>query len=60
MQLLKESLELNELSAVDRGIKFLEAEYQEMLTQRDCKMIATELLKHEFFFDHYLLIAEKI
>ena len=35
-------------------------EYQEMLTQRDCKMIATELLKHEFFFDHYLLIAEKI
>ena len=33
MQLLKESLELNELSAVDRGIKFLEAEYQEMLTQ---------------------------
>jgi 2-polyprenyl-3-methyl-5-hydroxy-6-metoxy-1,4-benzoquinol methylase len=34
-------------------------EYQNMLTSRGCTLMATELLKHEFFFDHYLLIAKK-
>jgi 2-polyprenyl-3-methyl-5-hydroxy-6-metoxy-1,4-benzoquinol methylase len=34
-------------------------EYQNMLIQRGCKIIGTELLKHEFFFDHYMLIAKK-
>ena len=34
-------------------------EYQNMLIQRGCKIIGTELLKHEFFFDHYMLIARK-
>lgn len=35
-------------------------EYQKMLTQRGCEILGTELLKQEFFFDHYLLIARKI
>jgi hypothetical protein len=30
-----------------------------MLTQRGCELLGTELLKHEFFFDHYLLVAKK-
>jgi 2-polyprenyl-6-hydroxyphenyl methylase/3-demethylubiquinone-9 3-methyltransferase len=34
-------------------------EYQNMLTQRGCELLGTELLKHEFFFDHYLLVAKK-
>ncbi len=34
-------------------------EYQKMLTNRGCTLLASELLKHEFFFDHYLLIARK-
>lgn len=34
-------------------------EYQNMLTQRGCELLGTELLKHEFFFDHYLLVARK-
>ncbi len=34
-------------------------EYQDMLTSRNCTLIATEHLKHEFFFDHYMLIARK-
>ncbi|MBK6820128.1 MAG: methyltransferase domain-containing protein [Bacteroidetes bacterium] len=35
-------------------------EYQQMLIQRGCEILGTELLKHEFFFDHYLLVAKKI
>ena len=34
-------------------------EYQQMILTRDCTIIGTELLKHEFFFDHYMLIAKK-
>lgn len=34
-------------------------EYQNMLTQRGCSIQGTELLKHTFLFDHYMLIAEK-
>ncbi len=34
-------------------------EYQNMLTQRGCTIEGTELLKHAFFFDHYMLIAKK-
>ncbi len=34
-------------------------EYQKMLTQRGCDLLGTVLLKHEFFFDHYLLVAKK-
>ena len=34
-------------------------EYQKMLLQRGCEILGTELLKHEFFFDHYLLVARK-
>lgn len=34
-------------------------EYQDMLTSRNCTLVATEHLKHEFFFDHYMLIARK-
>ena len=35
-------------------------EYQNMLTNRGCIILGTELLKHEFFFDHYLLVAKKV
>lgn len=35
-------------------------EYQQMLTDRNCAILGTELLKHEFFFDHYLLVAKKM
>lgn len=35
-------------------------EYQNMLTRRGCEILGTELLKHEFLFDHYLLVARKI
>ncbi len=34
-------------------------EYQRMLTSRGCELIGTELLKHTFLFDHYMLIARK-
>ncbi len=34
-------------------------EYQKMLTDRSCTILGTELLKHEFFFDHYMIIAKK-
>lgn len=35
-------------------------EYQNMLIKRGCIILGTELLKHEFFFDHYLLVAKKL
>lgn len=34
-------------------------EYQKMLTQRGCNLLGTILLKHEFFFDHYMLVVKK-
>jgi 2-polyprenyl-3-methyl-5-hydroxy-6-metoxy-1,4-benzoquinol methylase len=34
-------------------------EYEAMLTSRDCELVISKLLKHEFFFDHYLMIAKK-
>ncbi|MDB5281455.1 MAG: Methyltransferase type 11 [Bacteroidota bacterium] len=34
-------------------------EYQDFLSDGDCKISSTQLLKHEFFFDHYLLVAVK-
>lgn len=34
-------------------------EYQNMFTHRGCTIEGTELLKHEFLFDHYMLIARK-
>jgi len=34
-------------------------EYQQMFLQRGCSIEGTELLKHEFFFDHYMLIVRK-
>ena len=34
-------------------------EYQQMLTRRGCTLLGTELLKHEFFFDHYLINKRK-
>lgn len=34
-------------------------EYQNMLTERNCTLLGSEHLKHEFFFDHYMLIARK-
>ena len=34
-------------------------EYQNLFLQRGCKLVATELLKHSFFFDHYLLIFRR-
>lgn len=34
-------------------------EYQEMLTQRNCELLQTNLYKREFFFNYYVLIAKK-
>ena len=33
-------------------------EYKKLMTDRGCEIIATEHLKHEFFFDHYMLIGK--
>lgn len=35
------------------------SEYEEMLTSRNCTIEKQVKLKHEFFFDHYLLVARK-
>jgi 2-polyprenyl-3-methyl-5-hydroxy-6-metoxy-1,4-benzoquinol methylase len=34
------------------------AEYEQFLTSRNLRLLSSRLLKHEFFFDHYLQIAE--
>lgn len=34
-------------------------EYQRMFTSRGCSIEGTELLKHTFLFDHYMLIVRK-
>lgn len=34
-------------------------EYEDFLTSRNCDLIQSIHLKHEFFFDHYMLIAKK-
>ncbi|MBL7765758.1 MAG: methyltransferase domain-containing protein [Chitinophagaceae bacterium] len=34
-------------------------EYQRMLNERGCTLVGTDLLKHEFFFDHYVLVVRK-
>ncbi len=34
-------------------------EYQRMFTSRGCDIEGTELLKHSFLFDHYMLIVRK-
>lgn len=34
-------------------------EYLTMLTQRNCKIISSQCLKHDTIFDHYLVIAQK-
>jgi 2-polyprenyl-3-methyl-5-hydroxy-6-metoxy-1,4-benzoquinol methylase len=34
-------------------------EYKNMLTSRGCTIIHTELIKKEFFFNHYILVAVK-
>ena len=33
-------------------------EYKKLMTDRGCDIVATEHLKHEFFFDHYMLIGK--
>jgi 2-polyprenyl-6-hydroxyphenyl methylase/3-demethylubiquinone-9 3-methyltransferase len=33
------------------------AEYKKLMTDRNCEILATEHLKHEFFFNHYMLIG---
>ncbi len=33
-------------------------EYADMLTKRGCDILGTKLLKHEFFFDHYLMVGK--
>lgn len=35
-------------------------EYAAFLTARGCRVVQTEKLKHEFFFDHYVQVAEKL
>jgi len=35
------------------------AEYEQMLTKLNCTMLQTELIKKEFLFNHYILVAEK-
>jgi len=35
-------------------------EYSSFLTERNCKIVGTKRLKHEFIFDHYVHIAERI
>ena len=34
-------------------------EYENMLTSRGCEMVSTVHLKKEFFFDHYMLVAQR-
>ncbi|MCC6447097.1 MAG: methyltransferase domain-containing protein [Chitinophagaceae bacterium] len=34
-------------------------EYKSMLTDRGCSLLGIEKLKHEFFFDHYMIIVRK-
>ena len=34
-------------------------EYEAMLTSRNCTLIRSKLIKSEFFFDYYLIIAKK-
>jgi 2-polyprenyl-3-methyl-5-hydroxy-6-metoxy-1,4-benzoquinol methylase len=34
-------------------------EYEKFLTSRNCDLIQSIHLKHDFFFDHYMLIAKK-
>lgn len=34
-------------------------EYQEMLTKLGCSILQTELIKKEFFFNHYIIVALK-
>ena len=34
-------------------------EYEDFLTSRNCDLVQSIHLKHEFFFDHYMLIAKK-
>ena len=34
-------------------------EYQHFMTSRNCEVVASIHLKHEFFFDHYMIIAQK-
>jgi 2-polyprenyl-6-hydroxyphenyl methylase/3-demethylubiquinone-9 3-methyltransferase len=34
-------------------------EYEKFLTSRNCDLIKSIHLKQEFFFDHYMLIAQK-
>jgi 2-polyprenyl-6-hydroxyphenyl methylase/3-demethylubiquinone-9 3-methyltransferase len=34
-------------------------EYEDFLTSRNCDIIQSIHLKHDFFFDHYMLIAKK-
>ncbi|MCH8332067.1 MAG: methyltransferase domain-containing protein [Bacteroidetes bacterium] len=34
-------------------------EYSRMVTDRDMKILKTVTLKQEFFFDHYLIVAQK-
>lgn len=36
------------------------AEYKEMLTSLNCKITLTTLIKEEFLFNHYILVAEKL
>ena len=35
------------------------AEYKEMLTSLNCEILLTSLIKEEFLFNHYILVAEK-
>lgn len=35
-------------------------EYESFLTRRNCKILASIHLKKEFFFDHYMLVAERL
>lgn len=34
-------------------------EYENMLTSRNCTLVLSKVIKKEFFFNHYLLIAKK-
>ena len=34
-------------------------EYKEMLTSLNCEILLTSLIKEEFLFNHYILVAEK-
>jgi 2-polyprenyl-6-hydroxyphenyl methylase/3-demethylubiquinone-9 3-methyltransferase len=35
-------------------------EYKKLLAVNDWKITSTELIKHEFFFDHYMLVAKQL